>query len=194
VLMQEAVKIFPAYFDAHFALSSEMLKAGRFNEAIAELDLARTINPDSDRVYQLFGVALIGLKRYDLAAAVFAEAFRLNPQEPLHLLMRGSALIDFSSTVDPAASKDAAILWYDALNEAEKSLTRADALSNKQLAAVHLQMAWLYHKKGDDARAADELEQYLLKNPTSKNSDAIRDQIQKLRSASGHTKPPPPPR
>lgn len=189
VLMQEAVRMFPAYFDAHFALSSEMLMAGRFNDAIVELDLARTINPNDDRVYQLFGVTLIGLKRYDLAAAIFAEAFHLNQTEPLHLLMRGSALIDYASTIDPAASKSAAIERYDALNEAEKSLTRAYNLSDKQLAAVHLQMALLDEMKGENARAADELEQYLLKNPTSKNADAIRDRIQKLRNASGNIKP-----
>jgi tetratricopeptide (TPR) repeat protein len=193
-LMREAVRVFPEYFDAHFALSNELLKAGRISEAIAELDLARTINPNDDRVYQLFGVALIELKRYDVAAAVFAEAFRLNTAEPLHLLMRASALLDYASAVDPSSSKETAIEWYDALSEADRNLTRAYNLSGKQLAAVHLHRARLYEKKGENARAASELEQYLAENPTSKRADAIRDEIQKLRQPFNTVKPASPPR
>ena len=65
--------------------------------------------------------------------------------------------------------------------EAETILARAHQVSGKKLAAVHLQLARLYEKRGDRNRAAGELEQY-LKSPEAKNSAAIRDAIRKLRA------------
>jgi len=63
---------------------------------------------------------------------------------------------------------------------AEKSLTQAFELSGKKLAAVHLQLARLYEKKGR-AGAADELDKYLKMAPDDKKADAIRAAIKTLR-------------
>ena len=43
--LQEAIKLFPDYFDAHFILSREFIKQGKYTEAITQLDEARRINP-----------------------------------------------------------------------------------------------------------------------------------------------------
>jgi regulator of sirC expression with transglutaminase-like and TPR domain len=48
---------------------------------------------------------------------------------------------------------------------------------------VHLQLARLYEKRGDRARAAGELEEYLKKSPDAKNAPAIREAIKKLKTA-----------
>ena len=47
--MRNAIKLFPEYFDAHLQLGNTFLKLEQFNEAIAELDLARQINPNDER-------------------------------------------------------------------------------------------------------------------------------------------------
>ncbi len=197
-MLQEATKIYPDYFDAHFALGNELMKAGRVDEAIIELEHASQINPRDDRVYQTFGALLVKMGKYEVAAAVFAEASRLNPAEPLHPLMRAEALIDYTSTIDASASESAAgaVARNDALNEAERSLNLANFKSNNRLAAiVHFQMARLYQRKGKRELAAAELDQYLLANPAAKNADEIRDVIRKLRTPAGQTEPaqPPPP-
>lgn len=75
---------------------------------------------------------------------------------------------------------------------AEKSLTQAFELSGNKLAAVHLQLARLYEKKGDRARAADELDSYLKMAPDDKKADAIRAAIKTLRSPAVERKPSPP--
>ncbi|HEX8776189.1 MAG TPA: tetratricopeptide repeat protein [Pyrinomonadaceae bacterium] len=185
IMLQEAIKIFPDYFDAHFALSSEWMKAGRMAEAIAELEQASRINPKDDRVYQTFGVILMRQGKLDIAAALFAEAARLDPTEPLHPLMRATALMDYASALNTTQTESSAALAAErdmALNEAERNLITANEKSNKQLAVVHMQMARLYQKRGERERAADELDQYLLANPNAKDAAEIRDIIRKLRT------------
>jgi len=176
--LQEAIKLFPDYFDAHFALANEWMKDGKLNDAIAELEKARQINPRDDRVYQVFGMALSQQKKFMVAAAVFGEAARLNPTDPQILLLRATALIDHASTLDPSKPDR-----EQSFAEAQKSLAKAFEMSGRKLSTTHLQMARIYEKKGERAKAADELEQYLRETPDAKNAAAIREGARKLRSA-----------
>ncbi len=182
VSLQEAIKIFPDYFDAHFVLAREFVKQVKYSDAIVQLDEARQINPKDDRVYNSFGSILIEQGKYAVAAAVFAEAFRLSPLEPEYPLMRGRALIAHAASIDPSSSKDAAAAQNSALSDAESSITKAYELSGKKLTTALLLLASVYEKKGERGRAADELEQYLRKAPDVKNRDEIREAINKLRS------------
>jgi len=179
--LEEAVKAYPDYFDAHFLRGHTLMQLGRFNEAVAAFEEARRINPKDDRVYQAFGQLLMQQRKYALASQVYAEAARLNPTDPGILLMRAQALIEHATVINPATSKEAAREREAAFNLAEKELTKAFDLSGKKLAAVHLQLARLYEKRGERTRAADELEAYLKMSPGLKNADAIREAIKVLR-------------
>jgi len=193
-MLQEAIRIFPDYFDARFALGSELTKAGRFTEAITELEHAIRINPKDDRVYQAFGLIMMKQGKFEIAAAVFAEAARLNGAESMHPLMRAEALIDYASTIEADGTQpQAAVVLRDAFNEAERSLAIAKDKSRSGLAAFHFQMARLYQKRGERLRAADELDQYLLANPSAGNADEIRDVIRSLRTPPGDTATTPQP-
>jgi tetratricopeptide (TPR) repeat protein len=182
VLMREAIKLFPEYFEAHLELGNGLLQTGQLSEAIAELDRAREINPNDDRVYQSFGLVLMQQKNYAMAVAVFAEASRLNPTNPLNALMRGIALIHQASTIDPTKSDATAADRKFMLNRAELALAQASELSSKKLTADHLSLAMFYEMKNERMHAADELEQYLQKTPDAKNTETIRETIRKLRS------------
>ncbi|HKQ52917.1 MAG TPA: tetratricopeptide repeat protein, partial [Pyrinomonadaceae bacterium] len=173
------------YFDARFVLASEFARTGRFDEAIKHLDEARRVNPKDDRVYDLFARIMMEQRKYAVAARIFSEAARLNPTDPQYPLSQGAALIEQASAIDPNRSQAAKDERAFALDEAEKALNRAATLSNKKSAEVHRQLARLYEKKGDRARAADELEQYLRKTPGAKNAEAIREAIKKLREPAG---------
>lgn len=187
--MQEAITAYPQYFDAHLMLAAELMKQGRLDEAIAEFDQARKTNPKDDRVYQGFGQVLLMQKKYALAVQVFGEAARLNPTDPGILIMRAGALIEHASAINPSVSKEASVERESAFGMAEKDLAKAFELSGKKLATVHLQAARLYEKKGDRARAADELEQYLKMAPDDKKADAYRAAIKTLRSPASEKKP-----
>ena len=103
--MRKAIKIFPEYFDAHLQLGNMFLKTEQLNEAIAELDLARQINPNDERAYQSFGLLLMKQRNYAVAVAVFAEAARLNPANPMNAVMRATALIHQARSSIGASTK-----------------------------------------------------------------------------------------
>jgi tetratricopeptide (TPR) repeat protein len=189
-MILEALKLFPQYFEAHLALGNELLQAGRFDEAIASLERARQINANDERVYQSFGLVLMQQKKYAVAVAVFAEASRLNPTNPLNALMRAIALIYHASTIDPSASEKAASDRAYFLERAEVALQQASNLSDRKLNADHLTMAMFYEMKNERERAADELEQYLRKAPNAPNADAIREAIKRLRGVVDQSMPP----
>jgi tetratricopeptide (TPR) repeat protein len=180
-LMREAIKLFPEYFDARLELGNELLQTGHLEEAITELDRARQINPNDDRAYQSFGLVLMQQKNYKLAVAVFSEASRLNPTNPMNPLMRALALIRQASTIEPTQSAAAASDREYLLARAEVALAQASELSGKKLTADHLSLALFYEMKGERQRAADELEQYLRKNPDAKNAESLREAIKRLR-------------
>ncbi|HKP73541.1 MAG TPA: tetratricopeptide repeat protein, partial [Pyrinomonadaceae bacterium] len=148
--LRQAVKIFPDYFDARFLLANELVKQGKLGDAITQLNEAQRINAKDDRVWHVFGTVLMRQGKYAVAARVFAEASRLNPNDPQYPLLAGTALIEQAALTDASKAEERNY----AFTEAEKSLTRAYQLSNKKLAAAHLQLARLYEKKGDRARAA----------------------------------------
>ncbi|HZI47942.1 MAG TPA: tetratricopeptide repeat protein, partial [Pyrinomonadaceae bacterium] len=181
--IREALRIFPSYFEAHLVLGNHFVKDGMFKDAIDELDRAREINPNDDRLYQSFGLIMIAQQNYRMAFAVLSEAARLNPKNPANPYLNGVAHLEYATSIDPAQSEYTKKDFDKALEDAERFLLNADDLSSHKLAEVHLQLARLYEKRGDNARAANELEEYLKKSPDAKNAEAIRDAIRKLKSA-----------
>ena len=177
--MQKAVKIFPKYFDAHLELGNIFLKAAQFNEAIAELDLAREINPNDERTYQSFGLLMMKQRNFPVAVAVFAEAGRLNPENPTNAVMRATALIhQAANTSDSAPStEDRSHL----LSRAEVAMNQASTLSENKLKPDSMTLALFYELKGDPERAASELESYMKKTPQLKTSEPLQNEIKRLR-------------
>jgi tetratricopeptide (TPR) repeat protein len=172
---REALGAFSKYYDARFALGCELLKVGRADHAIAELEAARQINEKDDRVYACFGQALTSLRKFAVAAAAYHEAARLRPDESNYPYMRACVLIDQARALGPSARDHKGLL-----DAAEIDLGRAYELSGKSMPAVRLQRARLYEQRGDTKRAAEELGIYLRENPNVGNAAAIRDAVQKL--------------
>jgi cytochrome c-type biogenesis protein CcmH/NrfG len=113
--------------------------------------------------------------------AIFEEAARLNPANPLNPLMRATALIYQASLVDPQS----VVEQTDLLNQADLSLAKASELSERKMKPDALTLAIFYEMKGQPGRAAEELEDYLKKNPAAKNAEAIKNEISRLRSKAG---------
>jgi|SRR6185369_3918845 tetratricopeptide (TPR) repeat protein len=187
--MQKAIQIFPKYFEAHLQLGNAFLKANKFNEAIAELDLAREINPNDERCYQTFGLLMMRQRNFAVAVMVFGEAARLNPSNPTNAVMRATALIhQAANTSDSAPStEDRAHL----LSRAEIAMSQAATLSENKLKPDSLTVALFYELKGEPERAATELESYLKKSPQLKNAEAIQNEIKRLRDKAKASKATP---
>jgi TolA-binding protein len=174
---QHALRIFPKYFEAHLQLGNLFLKSGRPADAITELDLAREINPNDERTYQSFGLLLMGQKNYGMAVAIFAEAGRLNPQNPMNSLMRGIALIHHAASIDPANTTERTSL----LGRADQALAQALSQSDNKMKPDSPTLALFYEMKGEPERAATELESYIRKTPQARNAEAIKNEIRRLR-------------
>ena len=185
--MRKAVQIFPQYFDGHLQLGNTFLKLDQFNDAIAELDRAREINPNDERAYQSFGLLLMKQRNYAVAVAVFAEAGRLNPSNPMNAVMRATALIHEAAVTDESvpSTEDRAHL----LSRAEVAMSQAATLSETKLKPDTMTLALFYELKGEPERAASELESYLKKNPQLKNAAAIQNEIKRLREKARASKP-----
>ena len=177
--IQKAIKIFPKYFDAHLELGNIFLKAAQFNEAIAELDLAREINPNDERTYQSFGLLMMKQRNFPVAVAVFAEAARLNPANPTNAVMRATALIHQAANTSASApsTEDRTHL----LSRAEVAMNQAATLSENKLKPDSMTLALFYELKGDPERAAVELESYMKKTPQLKNAEPLQNEIKRLR-------------
>ena len=179
---ETAIRIFPDYFDARFVLANQLISQNKLDAAIPHLDVARRVNERDDRVWHSFGIILMRQGKFATAARVFGEAAKLSPADAQYPLAQGSAFIDQAAMIDPKKSQAAADERAFALAEAEKSLDVALKIGKGKLADVHRQRARLYERKGDRARAADELEQYLRKSPGLKNAPAVREAIKSLRA------------
>ena len=171
--MRHAIKIFPEYFDAHLQLGNTFLKVEQFNDAIAELDAARQINPNDERAYQSFGLLLMKQKNFAVAVAVFAEAARLNPSNPMNAVMRATALIHQAATT----ADDRVFL----LGRAEVAMNQAATLSENKLKPDSMTLALFHELRGDPGKAAAELDSFLQKNPQLRNADALQNEIKRLR-------------
>ena len=181
--MRNAIKIFPEYFEAHLHLGNTFLKLEQFNEAIAELDLARQINPNDERAYQSFGLLLMKQKNFAVAVAIFAEASRLNPANPTNAVMRATALIHQAA----GSSDDRTFL----LSRAEAAIVQAANLSENRAKPDSLTLALFHELRGEPERAATELESYMQKSPQLKNSEALQNEIKRLREKARTSKPNP---
>ena len=175
--MMEAIRLFPDYFDAHLELGNSFLKAGRYEQAIAELDRAREINPNDERVYQSFGLVLMKLKNYPVAVAIFGEAARLNPSNPMNAVMKATAMIHQATTTTDSQSVERQSL----LDGAALSLSQASKLSGDKVKADSLTLATFYEMRSEPGRAADELESY-LKKADPKHAPTLQTEIKRLRA------------
>ena len=180
--LKEAVKEFPEFFEAHLQLGNQLMKSGRLDEAVSELDRAREINPKDERLYQSFGLLLMRQKNYAVAVAVFSEAVRVNPANAVNVMMKATALIYQAYSMNPSASGEVASDRQHLLNRADIAIAEASNLSDKKVKPDHLTLAMFYEMKGQRAQSASELEAYLQENPKARNAEELRKMVDSLRS------------
>jgi cytochrome c-type biogenesis protein CcmH/NrfG len=128
-------------------------------------------------------------RNFAVAVMVFAEAARLNPQNPTNAVMRATALIhQAANTSDTAPStEDRAHL----LSRAQIAMSQASTLSENKLRPDSMTLALFHELKGEPERAAAELESYLKKSPQLKNAEAIQNEIKRLRDKAKASKTTP---
>lgn len=71
-----------------------LIRSGRFAEALAEIDSLIAAQPQSTKFLRIKHQALMGLRRFDEAAAVIARALELRPDNPHYRKLQAIAVKD----------------------------------------------------------------------------------------------------
>lgn len=163
--IEEALKIFPDYYDALNTLGLEHVARREYQKAVPYLIRSIDVNRRSFSSFYALAYAAFQLDHRPEAleaakAAVTLQANSVNAQ-----LLYGKLLREDGS-----------------YQKAEKALLEAKKLSkNHPVPEIHWQLALLYNKLSRNKEAADELEAYLKSQPDARDKKEIQALIAKLR-------------
>ncbi|MGZ8842083.1 MAG: carboxypeptidase regulatory-like domain-containing protein [Pyrinomonadaceae bacterium] len=164
--IEEAVKIFPSYFDALNWLGKEYVSRRNYDKAYPYLLRAIDVNQRSAPTYYSLSYAFYQMKQYPAAL----EAAR-------------------ATTLLAPASVDAQLLYGTILritasySEAETVLLKANSLAKEMNPEAHWQLSLLYNRLNRNQDTINELEAFLKLVPDSPDKNKIRDMIAKLRTS-----------
>ncbi|HWW76122.1 MAG TPA: tetratricopeptide repeat protein [Pyrinomonadaceae bacterium] len=155
--LKAALEIHPPYTLALNELGAEYVSLGRLDDAAKAFDAAVKLAPDEPVLRVNYGILLIRRRQYAEAEQHLARAVALDEKNAAAHLQRGHALIRLGRG-----------------GEAETELRLALKLGGAQAALAHRFLGALYVERGDDARAAAELEEYLRLTPGAPDAAQVR--------------------
>ena len=156
--IEEAIKIFPTYFDALSRLGREYTVRAQYEKAYPYLLKAIDVNQRSFAAFYDLGYAFYQLKQYPAALRAAEACILLNGGVSEGQLLYGTL---------QRISGD--------YKSAEVSLLKAKSLSKKANSEIYLQLALLYNRTNRNTEAADNLESYLKLMPDSPDRKKISD-------------------
>lgn len=165
--LENAIEIFPLYFEALQVLGSEYVKQQDYERAIPLLTKAIEVNRQSYRSLYTLSIAQYNLKQVSEAIESMKRAIAFNQQSIAANLWLGMLLRQ-----------------TDKFDEAETYLKQADHLAASKSPDVHWQLALLFNQVKRYKEAADELELFLKVQPDSKDTELIKKLIKKFRQQS----------
>lgn len=163
--LENAIKIFPTYFDALNLLGREYIAQGKYKEGYPFLLRAIDVNRRCPECFYSLGVAFYKLDQIEAGVVAARAAAEIMPNSGESQLLLGILL---------SISGD--------YTESEKALLSAKKVFKDPNAEVHWQLALLYNKTKRNLEAADELELYLKVNPKANNKEQVKKLIKNFRN------------
>ncbi len=90
----QAIKLDPELAEAHLGLGLAWMAADRYTPALAELDRAEALAPDSFKTHLYRGMLLRNLRRLEETRTEAARALELAPDSPLSYSLLGDSYLD----------------------------------------------------------------------------------------------------
>lgn len=171
VKIEQAIKIFPNYFDALNLLGEKYISLNNYEKAYPYLIRAIEINPRSSINFYRLGFAFYQLKQYPAALEAARGATILVPNSIDAQLLYGTTL-----------------RVNEKYEDAEKVLLKANSLANGKNSEVHWQLALIYNRLNRNLEAISELETFLKVAPKSPDKNKILDLIAKLKASASNSK------
>jgi len=164
--IEEAIRLFPSYFDALNWLGKEYVARREYDKAYPYLLKAIDVNQHSAPTYYSLAYVFYQMRQYPAALEAARASTVLAPASVDALLLHGTVL--------RISGKYA---------EAETALQKANSLAKQMNAEVHWQLSLLYNRLNRNQDTINELEAYLKLVPDSPDKNKIRDMIAKLRTS-----------
>lgn len=155
----------PEFALAHAELGSLLLRIGRLEEAERSLRTALAINPDARAPRINLGIALFHMRRFTEGEPLWRTILAGGENPAVAHYFLGQTLVHLGK--------------YD---EAIPELEAAIKLGGKKMKGAHKSLAFVYGEKGDDKRAAEQLETYLKLEPDAPDAGQLREALAKLKS------------
>lgn len=166
--LEEAIKIFPRYFNALAALGKANIVRGKYELGYPYLLTAIDVNNKCGDCYYSLAIAFYKLDQLPAATKAIDAAVMLQPATAVIRLLQG---IVYRLNND--------------LPGAEKALLTAKTLYKEPNSEVHWQLSLVYNRLKRNQEAANELEEYLKTKPDLSKSEkeSVRDLISRLRNS-----------
>jgi tetratricopeptide (TPR) repeat protein len=164
--IEEAVRIFPSYFDALNWLGKECIASRNYEKAYPYLLKAIDVNQRDASTYYSLSYAFFQMKQYPAALEAARASALLAPASVDAQLMYGTILRITGS-----------------YPEAETALLKANSLAKKINAEVHWQLSLLYNRLNRNQDTVDELETFLKLVPDSPDKTKIQEMIARLKTS-----------
>jgi len=164
--LKAAVEIHPQFPLAFNELGAQHMMLNQLDEADKAFASGVKLAPDAPVLRVNYGILLIRRKKYAEAEGHLARAVALDGKSAAARLHRGHALIRLGRAAD-----------------AEAELLQSVKLGGPPAALAHRYLGALYFERGDDARAAAALEEYLRLAPDAADAKQVRDILAGLKPA-----------
>jgi len=155
--LKGALEIHPQFPLALNELGAQYMILGQLGDAAEAFDSAVKLAPDAPVLRINYGILLVRRKKYAEAETQLARAVALDGKSGAARLHRGHALIRLGRGA-----------------EAEAELLLAVKLGGPGVTLAHRYLGALYVERGDDTRAAAELEEYLRLAPDAADAPQVR--------------------
>jgi Flp pilus assembly protein TadD len=157
---ENALKLYPKYYDALFALGQEQTKLRKYPEARSAFQQATEIKPKEGEAHLNLGVVMVKSGAYNDAIPVLRHSLELGERGMASYLFLGVALMETSSN-----------------EEAEKMLLKALDIGGHLQPGLRLYLANLYNRIGNQDKTLEQLEAYVREAPTASNVEEIKKLI-----------------
>jgi tetratricopeptide (TPR) repeat protein len=141
---QQALKVQPAFVEAHNNLGNALVRLARFDEALGCYQQVVRLRPDIAEPYSNLSRVLLDLKRYDEAIAAGTRAVQINPRLAEAHANLGNALLDSDRVREAIASYHKALALDANYPEVHNSLgnaERSQAMFDRAIAHYHRAVA-----------------------------------------------------
>jgi tetratricopeptide (TPR) repeat protein len=162
--LNQAIAAHPVFMLALNELGVQYMALGELEKADESLLSALKISPEAFAPLANHGIVLVRLKKFPEAEIDLRNALKVNDQSAIARFYLGRALA-----------------YQGRFDEAEKELNSAITLGGDQMKEAHRYLGAIYHARGDNERAIEQLEIYLRIAPKAEDAEQVRQLIKQLK-------------